>query len=84
MGFRDKSTKTAGVYHTHRFTYDARIAADSAVLQLPPSAGSPAACGLRLRFERPGTLQVRETGAGCTAEAMGTYRKISAAKPAFN
>ena len=84
VGFCDKSTKTAGVYHTHRFTYDARIAADSAVLQLPPSAGSPAACGLRLRFERPGTLQVRETGAGCTAEAMGTYRKISAAKPAFN
>jgi hypothetical protein len=84
VGFRDTGTKTAGGYHAHRFTYDARIAADSAVLQLPPYTGSPAACGLRLHFERPGTLQVRETGAGCTAEAVGTYRKVSADKPVFD
>ncbi|RZL06950.1 MAG: hypothetical protein EOO62_17930 [Hymenobacter sp.] len=81
VGFRDAGTKTAGVYHAHLFTYDASIAADSAVL--PPYAGSTETCSLRLRFERPGTLQVRENGAGCTAEAVGTYTKISATKPTF-
>ncbi|MGI4760881.1 MAG: hypothetical protein ACRYF0_09255 [Janthinobacterium lividum] len=83
VGFRDAGTKTAGVYHAHWFTHDARIAADSAVLPLPPSAGSTATCSLRLRFERPGTLSVRENGAGCTAEAVGTYTKVSAEKPTF-
>ncbi|MDO7885437.1 hypothetical protein [Hymenobacter cheonanensis] len=84
VGFRDAATNTAGVYHRHTFTYEASIVADSAVLQLPPYAGSPASCSLRLHFERPGTLQVHENGAGCTAEAVGTYTKISADKPTFN
>lgn len=83
VGFRDGGTRTAGVYHAHRFTYEASIVADSAVLRLPRYAGSAETCSLRLRFERPGTLQVHENGAGCTAEAAGTYTKISAAKPAF-
>jgi hypothetical protein len=83
VGFRDAGPKTTGGHRAHRFTYEARIAADSAVLQLPPYAGSTATCGLRLRFERPGTLQVRKTGAGCPTEAVGTYRKISAENPSF-
>ena len=83
VGFCGAATQTAGVYHARRFTSDARIAADSAVLQLPPYAGSTEACSIRLRFERPGTLRVLENGAGCTAEAVGTYTKVSAAKPAF-
>lgn len=83
VGFRGAATQTAGVYHAHRFTYDARIAADSAVLPLPPYAGSTDACSIQLRFERPGTLRVLENGAGCTAEAVGTYTKVSASKPTF-
>jgi hypothetical protein len=83
VGFRDAGTKTAGVYHAHLFTHDAYIAADSAVLQLPAYAGSTATCSIQLRFERPGVLRVRENGAGCTAESVGTYTKVSAAKPTF-
>ena len=83
VGFRGAATQTAGVYQARRFTYDARIAADSAVLQLPLYAGSADACSIRLRFERPGTLRALENGTGCTAEAVGIYTKVSAIKPAF-
>ena len=83
VGFRDCFTKTAGVYQADGFAHDARIAADSAVVQRPAFAGQTTGCSFRLYFERPGTLLVRENGANCTAAAVGTYTKVSSAKPSF-
>ena len=81
VGFRMAGRTGAGA--APMLTYDVSIAADSAILRLPPAPSGATACSLRLRFERPGTLQVRERGSGCPAAAGGTYRKISTAKPSF-
>lgn len=68
-------------YHSllnrHIFQGAAAIQADTATFR--QETQEP--CVLRLHFVRPGTLEVSERGAGCAAEAVGTYQKISSDKP---
>lgn len=78
VAFRGPVLRPHGLIYRHAASGEGAIRADTAAVTL---SGLPEACALRLHFERPGTLQVREQGPGCLAEAVGTYQKVSTEKP---
>lgn len=81
VAFRGAVLHPHGLLYRHVVSGEGTIAADTAAIDL---LRQPEACTLRLHFEQPGTLRVREHGPGCLAEAVGTYQKVSAEKPVIH
>ena len=77
VAFRGPLLRPHGLLDRRVMSAEGIIAADTAAALLK----QPEDCTLRLHFEQPGTLRVREHGPGCLAEAVGTYQKVSAEKP---